>query len=103
MSDTDNSIDGNTTDDIAKYNAFAKMIPSFFSALGGYRKGWEDRTNGKPMPDVYTWDMPQSIKDTLPVHWQQWWEDYQRGYLAADDRIRDVERLMSNLTVAVYV
>lgn len=101
MSDTDNTIDG--IEDFSEFASFKALIPSYFSALNGYRKGWEDRASGIPMLDIYTWDMPQAFKDTLPKHWQQWWEDYQRGYLAADDRIREVERLMSNLTVSVYV
>lgn len=68
--------------------AFIAFIPTYFDTLAGFKKGWNDRTRGIPMV-MEPYDQWDTSK--LPKYWEQYMEDYTRGYAACDARVLEVE------------
>lgn len=95
MSDTDNTVDGNTNDiwdeiDKADMEKFKALIPQHYYPVEGFRKGWRQRMEGLAMVhEPYL--LSEELSTTLPKHWSIWYEDYKRGYDAAENAILDTE------------
>lgn len=76
----------------AEIAAFISSIPAYYDTLTGFKRGWNDRSKG--LPKVME---PYSDFDTsmLPKYWEQYTEDYSRGYEACSMRVGEVEAMMA--------